>query len=163
MFLSFWISKLQNIKLSFSKIIINNSENQIPNSDFSKFQTPVLQMPNLKFSNFNISKYWICNCLEFQRWGPNLLLGRTSFLANLFLEAYCKKGTIVQDANTPWAPSGSKRIMRLVARTPPPLTMKLGFRCGCCRFEVCQMTFVTLRSCLATATKNGKHKISEIS
>ena len=88
-------SNIKNKKAKCSQITIHNTRmlnGWIPRIHFFNLQMFNFQM--LEFSNIHISNFQFPNfdCRFFILWGPNLLLGRTSFSANLFLGAYCIMG-----------------------------------------------------------------------
>ena len=67
---------------------VNNT--RVHNSKFDSI--PNFQKSNFHIFNcptFNLLVSWNSNCLKFQLFGPNLLLGRTFFSANHLLGAYC--------------------------------------------------------------------------
>ena len=86
------ISRLLNCKVSdlkISKIQLCKSTNS---NRFKLLTVETLNCRNRKNNNrtFNISNIPFWTIWILQLLGPNLLLGRTSFSANLLLGAYCK-------------------------------------------------------------------------
>ena len=67
--------------------IISNVSN--PNNLFRMSNFQQFDFTSFKFPNIDISKFRNANFSKFQLFGPNLLLGRTSFSANLLFGAYC--------------------------------------------------------------------------
>ena len=58
-------------------------------SKMSKFNFQQFKTPTFIFKHFEIPLFLNFNCFTFQLFGPNLLLGRTSFMASLLFGAYC--------------------------------------------------------------------------